>query len=254
MDLQLFQSRFSEEVLFKKNDLERLSNIEGTNSPLIQHTINLAVNCLKGTEEAYLEVGCLNGSSLAAAGVGNDDVIKYACDATVSGPLHTVIQDTPNLTFHRGNYFELDLSNFLKNPVGIYYYDANHDRSPTYQALEKIIPHLADKAIIFMDDIHYSRVYNAWREFMRKHSDQFMVVHEFWTPDQFRACTLGYSDGWWDGFAMAEFERVPEERDENIEGLAITVWHGIGEVGKGRRRTLYPRELKHIHGKEELKV
>ena len=254
MNLDCFRRQFHEKVLSQVGKLERISNIEGTNSPLVQHTINLAVSCLKGTDEAYFEVGCLNGSSLDSARRNNDEVIKYACDATIFGPMNGIINDTPNLQFHKGNFFELKLEEFLKHKIGVYYYDADHDRNPTYDALEMIIPHLADKALIIMDDTDgYSRVYNAWREFMRKHSDQFMIVHEFWTPDQFRACTQGYPDGWWDGFAIAEFERVPEERNEDIEGISISVWHGINE-GAGRQRHLYPRELKHIHGKDEIKI
>jgi len=253
MDLQLFQTRFSEEVLFRKDKLSRLSNSDGTNSPLIQHTINLAVNCLRNTNEAYFEVGCLNGSSLEAASFENNDIVKYACDLEVNDSLEFVIDKTPNLNFYRGDYFDLNLSNFLKHKIGVYYYDADHDRVPTYEALEMIVPFLADNAIIFMDDLHYSRVYNAWREFMREHSGQFMIVHEFWTPDVFRALTVGYKEGWWDGFGIAEFERSPEERDESLEEVIISRYHGIGSYAH-RPRVLYPKELKHIHQRDELFV
>ena len=254
MDLKLFRSRFSDDVLFKKNSLDKISNIEGTNSPLIQHTINLAVSCLKGTTEAYLEVGCLNGASLEAASKKNEEVNKYACDIEIQGEMPRLIKEIPNLEFAHDDFFSIDLETWITDPIGVYYYDANHDHGPTYQALKEIVPYLADKAIIFMDDIDgYSRVYNGWRKFMRKHSDQFMVVHEFWTPDRFRACTVGYSDGWWNGFAVAEFERYPEQRDESIESIAISRYHGIGKYAN-KPKVIYPAELKHIHGKEEIKI
>lgn len=256
MDLDCFRRRFYPEVLLKAQELQKISNIQGTNSAIIQHTLNLAMSCLKGTEEAYFEVGCLNGASLDAASRGNDEVIKYACDWTLFGGMPGLIQSIPNLTFHKGNYFELDLSSFLKNPVAVYYYDSDHDREPTYRALEMIIPYLADKALVIMDDLDgYSRIYNAWREFARKHSDQFTIVHEFWTPDQFRACTVGYDTPHvWDGLGIMEFEREFAERDESIEDIAISVWHGTGEIGRGRQRHIYPRELRHIHGKDEIKI
>ena len=157
MNLDLFRRSFHEKVLSQVGKLERISNIEGTNSPLIQHTINLAVSCLKETGEAYFEVGCLNGSSLDSARRNNEDVIKYACDATIFGPMHGIIKDTPNLTFHQGNYFELGLGDFLKHPVGVYYYDADHDRQPTKQSNVRsncksrpgVMPILAERYILF---------------------------------------------------------------------------------------------------------
>jgi protein O-GlcNAc transferase len=250
MDLKLFRQRLEANVFDKLNSLQKINTINGTNSARIQHIINTAVSCLP-PGEAYFEVGCLNGSSLAAAGHNNDDKLKYACDGAVFGEMPRIINEMPNLQFIKHNYFELDLGSFLKHPIGVYYYDADHDYEPTMKALEMIKPYLADKAIIFMDDTHgYSRVYNAWRDFMRKNSDYFTIVHEFWTPDPFVACTKGYVDGWWDGFAIAEYEKEFERHDEDIEGIGIAVWHGIGQY-KGRGGTIYPRELKHIHGKEE---
>jgi hypothetical protein len=253
MNIEKFQKRFNQEVLFKVNELQKISNIPGTNSALTQHTLNLAVSCLQGTDEAYLEIGCLNGSSLDAASSSNDNVIKYAVDTTVPGSLRELINNRPNLTFHQGDYFELNLNNFLKNKIGCYFYDGSHERDATYDALEKVIPHLADRAIIFVDDLYYNRVYNAYREFIRKHSDQFTIVHEFWPPDQFRALTEGYLNDFWDGWAIVEFERKFSERDESVESIAIARWHRIGEYSN-KPKVLYPEELKHIHGREEEPV
>jgi hypothetical protein len=67
MNLDCFRRKFHSDVLANAKDLQLISNVEGTNSPLVQHTLNLAVSCLKDTEEAYFEVGCLNGASMAAA-------------------------------------------------------------------------------------------------------------------------------------------------------------------------------------------
>jgi hypothetical protein len=52
---------------------------------------------------------------------------------------------------------------------------------------------------------------------------------------------------------VIEFERSPEERDESIEDIAIKVWHSMPPY-EGRHNFLYPRELKHLHGKEEIHV
>lgn len=249
MDLRKFRAGLETEVFSKLNSLEKLNSILGTNSARIQHIINWAVRCLP-EDEAYFEVGCLHGSSLAAACYGNDDKIKYAADVEIQGDLQYLIDTMPNLSFKLGNFFDMDLSSFLDLSIGVMYYDADHSYKATIDALEKITPYLADKAIIFMDDLEYGSVYNAWRAFMRKHPEQFTIVHEFWTPDKFVACTKGYEENFWDGFAIAEFEREFMEEDEDIANESVQIWHGLGKH-QGRQGTLWPREFKHLHGKEE---
>jgi hypothetical protein len=251
MDLKKFRAGLETEVFSRLNSLERMNTITGTNSARIQHIINWAVKCLP-EGEAYLEVGCLHGSSLAAASFGNDDKIKYAVDIEIQGQMQYIIDTTPNLTFHLGNYFDMELEDFIKHKIGVYYYDADHGYLPTWDALSGIIPYLSDSAVILMDDLHYNRVFNAWREFAAE-DENFVIVHEFWTPDQFIGLTKGYPENWWDGFGIAEYEKKWNREPEEVEDIVVQVWHGLGEH-KGRQGTVYPKELKHLHGREEQKL
>jgi hypothetical protein len=249
MNLDKFRREFSHMVI-RGHELQNVTYVRGTNSPLIQNTIQLAVSCLE-EGEAYLEVGSLFGSSFAAASAGNDDMIKYVCDVQWQGEMPRLIKDTPNVYSIESKYEDVVLDQFLKHPVGVYYFDGPHDYNDSLVGLCRVLPHLADKALILYDDIDgYGRAYNAWRQFAKSFPDQVTIVHEFWTPDQFIACTKGYPDGWWDGFAVAEFERNFEMRDQEIEGTTIAIWHGMGGY-KDRHGTLHPKEFKHIHGKEE---
>lgn len=252
MNLDKFRRQFHTKVLAKAKELQPLTSIWGTNSPLIQHTINLAVSCLE-EGEAYFEVGCLYGSSLAAANHGNEDKVKYCCDMEWQGDMPRLLREMPNLFNVQSKYEDVVLADFLKHPVGVYYFDGPHDYEPSLDGLNRILPFLSDKALILYDDIDgYGRAFNAWRTFAKTGTNRHLVtiVHEFWTPDQFLACTKGYKDGWWDGFAIAEYEKNFDLRDESIEDLAIQVWHGMGKY-KDRHGHVYPEELKHIHGKEE---
>jgi hypothetical protein len=254
MNLDCFRRQFHTKVLSRSKELQPLTNIWGTNSPLIQHTINLAVSCME-EGEAYFEVGCLYGSSLDSANKGNDDKIKYCVDMQWQGEMSRLTGTMPNLFCKESKYEDVDLKSFLQHPIGCFYFDGGHEREQTFDALEGIIPFLSDQALVIIDDYDgYSRVYNAVREFVRKHSDQFMIIHEFWTPDQFIACTKGFDNqDWHDGMVILEFERIPEERDESIEEIAISVWHSTSPY-EGRHNFVYPKELKHIHGKEEIHI
>lgn len=253
MNLDRFRREFSQLVLRGK-ELQPLTHIQGTNSPLIQHTINLAVSCID-VGEAYFEVGCLFGSSLAAACAGNEHVEKYAWDIQIQGKVREIINNPANrIKFNEGDYFEVNprlrLDHFLKLPISVYYYDAHHGAAQTLGALEKIIPFLAPKALILMDDSEYGSVYNSWRKFQREHSDRFTIVHEFWTPDKFIACTKGFKDSYWDGFSIMEFQADFEEEDEAIANKTVEIWHGMGDY-KPRHGTLHPKEFKHLHNREE---
>ena len=255
MNLDLFRRRLCNEVLPNMKSLQKISSKFGTNSALIQQIINLATSCLKGTGESYFEVGSLYGSSLEAASFNNDEVLKYGCDLEIHPQLQEVINNTKNLKYHHGDFFDLDLKSFLgETRVGVYFFDGPHDRIPSIKGLEKIIPYLADNAVVLYDDCDgYSRAFNAWRTFMKAHSDEFTIVHEFWTPDQFVACTKG-DKLYWDGFAIAEFERGGfKERDETIEEIAIGTWHATPPY-EGHHNFLYPPQLKHIHNKEFIHV
>ena len=251
MNLDKFRREFSH-MLTSGAGRQPVTYIQGTNSPLIQNTIQLAVSCLD-EGEAYFEVGSLFGSSFAAASTGNDNKIKYVCDMQWQGEMPRLIRETPNTFSIESKYEDVKLKEFLKHPIGVYYFDGPHDFDPSYEGLSRIMSYLSDRALILYDDIDgYGRAYNAWRKFAAT-NDEVTIVHEFWTPDQFIACTKGYPDGWWDGFGIAEYERNPEIRDESIEGIAIKVWHAMPPY-EGRHNNVYPKELKHIHGKEEIHI
>jgi hypothetical protein len=254
MDLDKFRRRFSTELLFNLKELEPLSTIKGMNSPATQHTLNLAVDCLKGTYEAYFEVGCFNGSSLYAASRFNDDVYKYACDIKQTDKLKETMKYIDNLTFFEGDFFKLDLEKVLKNKIGVVYYDGRHEYEDLINALTKIEPFLADKALVIIDDIEFNRTYNACRDFFKRpeNVDRWSIVHEFWTPDKFISVTRGYKDSWWNGLALAEFERLPDRPNQLIEWVAMRVYKGLPPYND-RKNHLYPLELRSVHGREEIR-
>jgi hypothetical protein len=255
MNLDKFRRLFSKQVLFRLNDLEILSTIEGMNSPAIQHTLNLATSCLRDTGEAYFEVGCFHGSSLYAASRYNDDIPKYACDIKMTDTLKGTMKHIENLTFFEHDFFTLDMEEELNHKVGVFFFDSRHEYEDLINALTKIEPFLADKAIVVIDDIEFNRTYNACRDFFKRpeNVDRWTIVHEFWTPDKFISVTRGYPEGWWNGLAIAEFERIPDRPNQLIEWVAMQVYKGNAPY-RYRMGNIYPTELKDIHGEEELHV
>jgi len=120
--------------------------------------LNTALKCLRDGEE-YLEIGSFCGRSLAAA-LKNNSATAHVID-----PLNLWTQNgtTEDLWFQTVSQFHLAdritlHRDFAENfcgelpPIGVFFYDGNHDTGHTYEALRKYQPFLAESAIIIVDD------------------------------------------------------------------------------------------------------
>jgi hypothetical protein len=194
----------------------------------VQNTLNLAVSCLSGSGEAYLEVGSFGGKSLEAALVGHEDIPTYACDIEYQDSLRHVVEKY-GITFFHCPFEELDLL-LIKHKVGAFYLDNDHSYENTYKHLEYVIPVLADKAYVFVDDHCYVRSYNAVRDFLRDHAANFTLVHEMWPEcDIFKAMTNHCLEDWYNGFCLLEYEREPERLPHQLDEDTLGGYHCRGE-------------------------
>jgi hypothetical protein len=227
----------------KQKELGSLSSRPGWASNCIQHTLNLMVDCLKGTNEAYLEVGSFGGRSLESSCINNEEVPKYSCDIELSDALNEVVSNPEyNITFFKEDFSTLDLSK-INHSISVYYYDGDHSYEKTYEGLQKIIPVLSDKALVCLDDIAYVRVYNAVRDFVRDNSTNFTIVNELWPEcDIFAAMTNHCIQFWYNGWCIIEFERYPERLPNELDTDVLGSFHCGGGI-------VYPEKYKDIHKK-----
>jgi hypothetical protein len=224
MNLWRFRHRFNREVLAIQDQLQPLSTREGWANARVQHTINLAVQCLKGTQEAYLEVGCFKGKSLEAACHDTPDVVKYGCDIEFHGSLKEVV-DQQHINFFHEDFGTLDIKKIL-HPVGVFYLDNDHSYENTYGHLKRAISVLANKALVFVDDHAYARSYNAVRDFVRDHAENFTIVHEMWPEcDIFRAMTNHCLNDWYNGWVILEYERQPGRLPNELDDAVLGGFH-----------------------------
>lgn len=118
-----------------------------------------ALLCLENDEQ-YLEIGSYTGRSLVGALINNDKL------AQVIDPFELFLPDGFQIYTHWKNTIDkYALANrvtlhkalchqFDKQlpPIGVYYYDGDHDSGHTYEGLKKFERCLTDKAIIVVDD------------------------------------------------------------------------------------------------------
>lgn len=100
--------------------------------------------------ECYLEVGTLEGRTLEAASVGNDDKELIGCDPCEK---YGIVPDSfsPNLWFFKKPWQDLVQNGFYK-PIGCAFYDGLHDTTETFLFMNEIVPHLSDESVLVLDD------------------------------------------------------------------------------------------------------
>jgi predicted O-methyltransferase YrrM len=144
--------------------------------------LNLAA-ALLDEGESYVEVGSFKGLSLIAAMLGNagdfvgidDFSLGEGSRAGLEANLrryglagHTVLE---------GDAFELLRRGALgARRVGVYYYDAAHDYRSQVRGLRLIEPHLAEDALLIVDDTDWPQVARAMRDYLARQPRAELLV------------------------------------------------------------------------------
>lgn len=136
-----------------------LENTKGWASAQKIHILNKALSFMEEGEQ-YLEIGSYCGRSLVGALDNNDSLAQVIDPFELFLPDGLVIyghwQEAVSrfgcgdrITLHKAlcNEFTGDLP-----PIGVFYYDGDHDSGHTYEGLKRFEDRLTDNAIIIVDD------------------------------------------------------------------------------------------------------
>ena len=102
------------------------------------------------TTEMYFEVGVLEGRTLAAAAFHNEQKTCWGCDTQEKYALGPA-SFPPNVRYIPQSWEQVCLVGFPK-PLGILFYDGNHEAVAVYECLRALDPYLADEAVVVLDD------------------------------------------------------------------------------------------------------
>jgi len=145
--------------------------------------LNLAAGLL-GPGESYVEAGTYMGASLIAAMRGNEGKDFVSMDNFSLGELELDDRSLPgasragleaNLarfgaggaTILEGDTHELLRTGALGDRrVGVYYYDASHAYEAQLDGLRLVEPHLADEALLVVDDSDWEDVGRATQDYL----------------------------------------------------------------------------------------
>jgi Methyltransferase domain len=168
--------------------------------------LNLAVRNL-ASDEVYVEIGCWKGLSLAGAASGNVSGSIYACDdfSEFSGSLTQLDRTIQEYTApEQVRFYDMDFRSFLAlapwqpSRIGVYFYDGGHTFEEQYLALEQVLPWLADRAVVIIDDTNAGQV-RAANKRLTSLVPGFKLLADVQTPgNEFPT--------WWNGVQVYSYE------------------------------------------------
>lgn len=197
----------------------RLLHLEDVSGLSGDKLIGLLQRCARSASEdaegVYLEVGVYKGLSLCSVAASSPNLMCYGIDnfsqfnANKSN-LDCVKERLSKYANDNGVIINADYEDALlnlprhigKRKVSVYFIDGPHDYRSQYLCLDFMRPHLADNAVIIIDDSNYEHVRQTNYDWL-KSNPSYALLYEAYTrchpdkmPDDLRKDSLA---GWWNG-------------------------------------------------------
>ncbi len=162
--------------------------------------------------EVYVEVGCYKGASLVGAATSNPDARIFACDnfSQFDGAADALRR---TLDAHTSpgqvTFLDLDFREFLAaapwSParIGAYFYDGGHSFADQYDGVALAVPHLADDAVVIIDDTN-KRAARSANNLVSRALAHFDLILDLRTP-------RNHSPTWWNGIQVYRYRRSPTD-------------------------------------------
>lgn len=189
-----------------------MADVSGMASENKLALLNVAAASLE-PGQAYVEVGTWKGLSLIAAMMGNEGPGFYAVEnfhgfgvdravarAELLGNLRRWGVAERVTLVERNAFRALARPRpWLREPIGVFFYDGSHDRLAHYLAFGMAEPLLADRALVIVDDTDWRGVRRATDLYVARHRGYRLLVDARSRRD---------SDlRWWNGLRVYAFER-----------------------------------------------
>ena len=201
----------SPDVSPKDSKFKRLlESVNGMTSPSVLQVLNFAVTC-REYNETYLEVGSLRGATLIGAMLGEDDRNGWGVDnfSEFNFDGQNESQLFSNLAHHgvqdRVRFENRCFVNFFNDPpsdlqpIGVYFYDGAHDYQSQIDGLNLVVPLLAKRALLIVDDSNKAEVKMAVNDFLIARKEA-KLLFEFPSPENaHRSFWNGLTVLSWDG-------------------------------------------------------
>src|SRR5208282_5919752 len=173
--------------------------------------LNCAVAAIDA-DEVYVEVGCYKGASLVGAAASNPHARIFACDnfSQFDGAADALRRTLDARTASgQVTFCDMDFRDFLATApwrparIGAYFYDGGHSFHDQYDGVTLAIPHLADDAVVIIDDTN-KRAARAANNLVARALQSFKLILDLRTP-------RNHSPTWWNGIQVFRYQRHPSD-------------------------------------------
>ena len=190
--------------------------LRSSGRPRFHAMMNALAHCMS-PDELYLEVGTYQGGSMIGTLLGNqarafavEDFREFYGDpaidntrATLEKNLHAFgVFDRVTLyemDFHE--FFELRALDILSMKVGLYYYDAQHAETDTYEGLMAGFPFVVPGGFIVLDDINWNMVARGINLFLAVNFQEVKTIFATTASDSGKN---SLDADWWNGTMVIE--------------------------------------------------
>jgi len=195
-----------------------LKRVNGMTTQNILALLNLAVRYLE-KDEVYLEVGTYQGAMICGAMLGAPNLPLNPKGIAIDNFSEFDHGNNQELFITNANREGLDRNTYLINhdfrhyfnsnmfeypaKIGVYVYDGAHDYSSQYEGLDLAIPHLADNALIVVDDTNEKDCNLANQHFLINRLECQKVL-------DFPTIGNGHHT-WWNGIQVFTWTKLGEE-------------------------------------------
>jgi hypothetical protein len=131
---------------------------------------------------AYLNIGVWRGFTFFSGLVGNADKICIGVDnfSQFGGPRDHFLGGYERYKSSNSAFFDMDYEVYFdtqhRAPIGLYYYDGDHEYKHQLHALEVVERFLAPDALIIVDDTNIEAVRGANLDFMASRPGKYQIV------------------------------------------------------------------------------
>lgn len=194
-----------------QSDLDKINKVNaevgGFSGPYVMKVLNLAISCMED-DEYYLEIGCHQGKTLIGGMVGHDkhaiavDNFSQFGEGTKDKLLANIAKFDLD---PRVRFIEMDVTKFFETeaaePVGVYFYDGNHDTDQGLKGLRDAVPFLAREAVIILDDFSGHGVWRSVQQFMDIYPTETALLFSMRTNNFPNAHPM-----WWNGMVVISWK------------------------------------------------
>jgi predicted O-methyltransferase YrrM len=173
--------------------------------------LNCAVAAL-ADDEVYVEVGCYRGASIVGAATGNPHGRIFACDnfSQFDGAAEALRRTLDAHTAKdQVTFCDMDFRDFMHAApwkparIGAYFYDGGHSFADQYDGVALALPHLADDALVIVDDTNKREARSANNLIVRA-IPGFEPILNLRTP-------RNHAPTWWNGVQVFRYRRSPTD-------------------------------------------